>query len=253
MTKLKTLILDDEKLSRDILELLILDHCPEIEIVSKCSNASDAREIMKSKEIDLVFLDIAMPNETGFDFLKSIHNRDFSVIFITAFNKFAINAIKACAIDYILKPINFQELKTAVQKALDDYNSKCVKKNNIELERLLNELKNNSNEVSSISVLVNGEYHIINVSDITFLEASNSYCIIHMINSDQHVLTKTLKEFNNILSDNQFIRIHKSYLVNKDYIHSYNRNNGITVVLNNGRELNVSRRRQSLFLDVFNL
>jgi len=128
MTKLKTLILDDEKLSRDILELLILDHCPEIEIVSKCSNASDAREIMMSKEIDLVFLDIAMPNETGFDFLKSIHNRGFSVIFITAFNKFALNAIKACAIDYILKPINFQELKTAVQKALVDYNSKCVKK-----------------------------------------------------------------------------------------------------------------------------
>ena len=100
------LILDDEKLSRDILELLILDHCPEIEIVSKCSNASDAREIMKSKEIDLVFLDIAMPNETGFDFLKSIQNRDFSVIFITAYNQFALNAIKECALDYILKPID---------------------------------------------------------------------------------------------------------------------------------------------------
>lgn len=128
MLKLKTLILDDEKLSRDILRLLILKHCPEIDIVSLCSNASDAREILESNEINLIFLDISMPNENGFDFLKSIHKRDFSVIFITAYNKFALNAIKESAIDYILKPINFIELKTAVKKALDDYKTKCVTK-----------------------------------------------------------------------------------------------------------------------------
>jgi len=253
MLKLKTLILDDEKLSRDILKLLILKHCPEIDIVSLCSNASDAREILESNEINLIFLDISMPNENGFDFLKSIHKRDFSVIFITAYNKFALNAIKESAIDYILKPINFIELKTAVKKALDDYKTKCVTKKNIELERLLKQVKKNSNEITNISVLVNGEYQIIHVSDISYLEALNSYCVIHMINNDEHVITKTLKEFNNILSDEKFIRIHKSYLVNKDCISSYNRNNGITVVLKDGRELSVSRRKQSSFLDTFNL
>ena len=253
MLKLKTLILDDEKLSRDILELLLINHCPEIEIVSICSNASDAREILESKEINLIFLDISMPNENGFDFLKSIHKRDFSVVFITAYNKYALNAIKESAIDYILKPINFIELKTAVKKALDDHKSRCVTKKNIELERLLSQVNKNSNEITNISVLVNGEYQIINVSDISFLEALNSYCVIHMNNNDEHIITKTLKEFNNILSNEKFIRIHKSYLVNKDNICSYNRNHGITVVLNNGCELSVSRRRQSSFSDAFNL
>ncbi|PDH47927.1 MAG: DNA-binding response regulator [Bacteroidetes bacterium MED-G21] len=250
--KLKTLILDDEKFSRDILEILINEHCPEIEIVGKCSSAADARDLMKLNEINLVFLDIEMPNETGFDFLNSIPNRDFSVIFITAYNQFALNAIKESALDYILKPINFEELKTSVSKAVDDYNFKCIEQKNIELEELLNQVKNNSNEISSISVLVNGDYRLLNISDINFLEASNSYCIIHMINNDEHVITKTLKEFNNILSKDQFIRIHKSYLVNKYEIHSYSRNNGITIVLNNGRKLNVSRRRQSVFFDAIN-
>lgn len=128
-----------------------------------------------------------------------------------------------------------------------------LQKKNIELERLLKQVKKNSNEITNISVLVNGEYQIIHVSDISYLEALNSYCVIHMINNDEHVITKTLKEFNNILSDEKFIRIHKSYLVNKDCISSYNRNNGITVVLKDGRELSVSRRKQSSFLDTFNL
>lgn len=248
--KLNTLIIDDEKLSRDILEILILEHCPEINIISKCSSAREARLLIETKKIDLVFLDIAMPIENGFDFLDSIPNRKFSVIFITAYNQFALNAIKANALDYILKPIDFNELKLSVKKAMYAF-SNSIKDLNI--DNILNQVKANSRNVSNLSVLVNGEYRIINVLDINFFEASNNYSVVHMINNDQHVITKTLKEFNKILSEDQFIRIHKSYLVNKDAIHSYTRDNGISVVLNNGRRLPVSRRKQSKFLDIFKL
>ena len=257
MEQLKTLIIDDEKLNRDILEILISKHCPEIYVVAKCHSASDARLKLESNEIDLIFLDIAMPNETGFEFLESIQERNFSVIFITAYNQFALNAIKANALDYILKPIHFEELKLAVSKAvlthkLKQENKLQIPHSNVNLENLIGQINSNTNKITSLSVLTNGEYKIINIDDICYFEASNNYCVIHMVNKEEFIVSKTLKEFNEILTENNFLRIHKSFLVKKDAIVSYNRDNGITIELNNGKHLPVSRRKQALFLDEFN-
>jgi len=257
MEKLSALIVDDEKLNRDILEILILKHCPEIHLVGKCHSAADARSKLESNEINLLFLDIAMPNETGFELLESIEKRDFSVIFITAYNQFALNAIKANALDYILKPINFEELKIAVNKAVMTHRLKIqngvqTTPHNENLNNLIGQINNNSNQITSLSVPTKGGYKIINLENISYFEASNNYCIIYMVDQEEFIVSKTLKEFNEILADNNFIRIHKTFLVNKDSIVGYIRENGITIELKNEKHLPVSRRRQGFFLDEFN-
>ena len=256
MEKLRALIVDDEKLNRDILEILISKHCPEVYLVAKCYSAADARLVLESSQIDLVFLDIAMPNETGFEFLESIEERNFSVIFITAYNQFALKAIKANALDYILKPINFQELKIAVNKAVSAHKLKYQNglqriQENQNLDNLIGQINNNSNQITSLTIPTKGGYKIINLEDVSYFEASNNYCIIYMINQEEFIVSKTLKEFNDILGRTRFIRIHKTFLVNKDSIVGYIRDNGITVELKNGKSLPVSRRRQSLFLEEF--
>jgi len=256
MKKLRALIVDDEKLNRDILEILISKHCPEVEVIAKSNSAEDARLKLASYNIDILFLDIAMPNETGFEFLESIPTRQFSIIFITAYNQFAIKAIKANALDYILKPIDPDELKMAVDKAVLIQGSKSITSNaentlNDNVDNLIGEI--NTNQITSLSLPLKYGYKIVKIVEVNYLEASNNYCVIHMINRDEFVVSKTLKEFNEILDDNGFVRVHKSYLVNKDHISAYNRKEGMSIELKNGVVLPVSRRRESIFLNEFYL
>tara|TARA_B110000438_G_scaffold149789_1_gene144116 strand:+ start:333 stop:1109 length:777 start_codon:yes stop_codon:yes gene_type:complete len=258
MKKLRALIVDDEKLNRDILEILISKHCPELEVIAKSNSADDARLKIASNTIDILFLDIAMPNETGLELLVSIPNRRFSVIFITAYNQFAIKAIKANALDYILKPIDPEELKMAVDKAVLIQGSKSITSTientlNDNIDNLIGEINKNTNQITSLSFPLKNGYKIVKIVEVNYFEASNNYSIIHMVNREELVVSKSLKEFNEILDDNGFIRIHKSYLVNRDQISTYNRNDGMSIELNNGITLPVSRRRQSIFLDEFNL
>ena len=257
MKKLRALIVDDEKLNRDILEILISKHCPKVEVIAKSNSADDARLKIASNNVDILFLDIAMPNETGFELLESIPTRQFSVIFITAYNQFAIKAIKANALDYILKPIDPEELKMAVDKAVLIQGSKSITSNienslNDNIDNLIGEINKNTNQITSLSLPLKNGYKIVKTIDVNYFEASNNYSIIHMVNRDEFVVSKTLKEFNEILDDNGFLRIHKSYLVNKDHISAYNRLEGMSIELKNGVVLPVSRRRQSIFLDEFN-
>jgi len=258
MKKLRALIVDDEKLNRDILEMLISKHCPKVEVIARSNSADDARLKIAANNIDILFLDIAMPNESGFELLETIPKRQFSVIFITAYNQFAIKAIKANALDYILKPIDTEELKMAVDKAVLIQGSKSITSNNDNtfnnnIDNLIGEINNNTNQITSLSLPLKHGYKIVKIVDVNYFEASNNYCVIHMVNREEFVVSKTLKEFNEILDDNVFIRVHKSYLVNRSQIAAYNRSDGMAIELKNGQVLPVSRRRQSIFLDKFNL
>lgn len=257
MKKLRALIVDDEKLNRDILEVLVSRHCPEIEVVAKSPSAADARIQLQTNIIDLLFLDIAMPNESGFELLESIEKRDFSVIFITAYNHFAIKAIKASALDYLLKPIDIEELKTAISKAValhldkgDSKETSGLYDDNI--NSLIEQVHNGKEQITRISLPIKNGYKILELDQILYLEASNNYCILHLSSNEEFIISKTLKEYNDILEDNGFIRVHKSYLVNVSAISGYNRKDGMSIELTNGVEIPVSRRRQSLFLEVYN-
>lgn len=256
MQKLKAIIVDDEKLNRDILEILLSKHCPEIQIIAKNKSAEEARIQLNNTKVDIVFLDIAMPNENGFEFLDSLPKRDFLVIFITAYNQFAIKAIKANALDYILKPIDPEELKMAVSKAVMINKTKTSSVESVEfstnnITNLIQDI--NNQKISTISFSSKNGLKVVNRNSILFIEASNNYSLIHLVNDEEYVVSKTLKEFDQILTGEGFIRTHKSYLVNKSQILNYCIDDGYTIRMKNGKILPVSRRRQAYLIEELNI
>jgi len=257
MNKLDAIIVDDEKLNRDILEVLVDKHCPEVNIIGKASSAQSARKILNDHNVDIMFLDIAMPRENGFDLLESINEKSFSVVFITAYNHFAIRAIRANALDYILKPIDVEELKESVHKALQIQQRKKVnnliyKGYNDNLDSLIREVNDEEELIRRISLPHKNGYSIYDLDDILYIEASNNYSIFYLKNAEEIIVAKTLKEYDEVLADSNFIRIHKSYLINLNGVLRFHRDDGITIEMKNGSILPVSRRRQSYFLERFN-
>ena len=246
MDCLRSLIVDDDKLSRDLIELLIEKFCPEISILAKCHSTEQAKAKLESNEIDLLFLDVEMSNQTGFDLLECFPERNFQVIFITAYDEYAFRAFKVNAIDYLLKPLSKDKFIASVQKAVDIHGHKI----NDSIENPNLELENNFNGLDAF--LLSGHRGAVKLKyeNICYLEASNNYSIIYMKDGSEFVASKTLKDFESLLN-HEFLRVHKSYLVNKHCILSYHRSNGIQIQLESGAFVPVSRRKQGLFLNQY--
>lgn len=248
MKDLKTLIVDDDSINRRLIENLLTKFCPQINIVAKCKSAKEARYQLEKNDIDLMFLDVKMPSENGFDLITSVSNRNFEVIFITAYNQYALDALKIDALDYLLKPVDYKELIIAVTKASKATEKRKKKKSNSEIQRSSKQL----NTDNSVIILPTKDgANIIKTDDILYIEASGNYCLIFTKNDSEFIASKTLKDFDELLKGNIFIRIHKSYLVNKQSVTSYIRSNGIKVKLVNGKLLPVSRRKQALFFSTY--
>lgn len=245
MKKIDALIVDDEILNRKTLELLLKENCPDIGTILLANSASQAREILKEHPIDLIFLDIAMPKESGFDFLKSLTKIDFSIIFTTAYSQYGIKAIKANALDYILKPISPIELIEAVEKAKKLFS---LKNREQPVNNLINQIDNPNELITNITIPTSDGYKLIQLKNIVYFEASNNYTHINVDNCEQYIIAKTLKEIDEYLSDvKYFLRVHKSYIVNMEKVEGYNRDDGINLTLCCGNQLPVSRRRQADF------
>ena len=228
------IIIEDEEVSRDIIKNYVEKYCTDLTYLGEASNIQDGQKLIEKHNPDLVFLDIEMPYGNGFDLLENLSDINFEVIFITAYNQFAIKAIKANALDYILKPIDPIELKMAVDKAVLIQCSKARSREfkdtiNDSLNNLIGEIRNNTNQITSLSLPLKNGSRIVQIDEVNYFEASNNYCVIHMINRDEFVISKTLKEYEEILGDNRFIRIHKSFLVNRDQISAYNRKDGMSI------------------------
>lgn len=243
-----TIIIDDEANARDNLKLIIEDFCPEINIVGEAGSAKEARELIAEHQPGLLFLDINMPNEDGFELLESIDDKNFSVIFITAHNQFALKALKAGAIDYLEKPIDIEELQTAVSKiAQTDKNSGNVDYQMI--KRLLNEYKND-NKSDIIAVPTLSGYEIIKVEDIIHLEADESYTKIFLTNGKKCTSSMTIARYEKVLDQNIFYRIHKSHIINTRYhLKEFNRHDGNVVIMDTGEAIPVARRKLSGFIN----
>ncbi len=246
MKNINVIIVDDEKLIRLNLYKMLAKYCPYISHIHMAQSAEKAREILINQTIDIMFLDIAMPKESGFELLKSLKKINFSIVFISAYNHYGIKAIKANALDYILKPIDTQELITAVKKAI----KQIVVVNKIEnVNNLINQLENPQSEQEFLTIPFRGKYLKIKTSNITYFKASNNYCLIYLEGNKSHVVTKTLKEIGNILSESKcFLRIHKSYLVNMNKVRSFYKENGLYVCLVSDVKLPISRRKQHQFM-----
>lgn len=234
---IKTIIIDDEKKAIDNLKILLTEFCKDIEIVGTASSIKDGLTIITSKKPDLVFLDVEMPYGTGFDLISQLNVIDFQVIFVTAYNQYALQAIKVNALDYILKPIDIDELKKAVEKI--ELN---VKEDN-RLDSLITSLKDSSSP-SKIALADDGGYTMVNIDNIIRCEASINYTVFHIENSKSITVSKTLKDFEEILPKEKFVRVHQSHLVNLDKILKYYKTDGGYVLMSDNQTVTVSRRKR---------
>jgi two-component system LytT family response regulator len=245
---LKSIIVDDELKSRESLQILLHDFCENVKVVELCQNVAEGIEAINRLKPDVVFLDIQMQRETGFDLLTRLKQIDFELIFTTAYSEYAIKAFKFSAIDYLLKPIDVPELQAAIEKVSKK------RENNISarIEHLIHNLKPASSQKFKIALPSSDGLVFVKVEEILYCEAESNYTQIHLVNGAKHLVSRTLKEYEDLLSDQDFFRIHNSYIINLNLIKNYVRGEGGYVVMTNGKSLDVSKRKKESFLSRLN-
>ncbi|MDX2172959.1 MAG: response regulator [Bacteroidota bacterium] len=241
MSKLRAILVDDEEGARDVLQNLLLRFCPNVELIAKCENLTKAIETITKEKPDLVFLDIEMPNYAGYEIVNFFKEINFEIIFVTAYDQYAIKAFEISAIDYLLKPIDIDRLKLSVERALQRRN---IQQQSQRLALLSNTLE--SKQLKNIVISDKGEQHIIAIEKIIAIEAQESYCTIYTLDK-QFVASKNLKHFETVLQSlSQFFRVHKSWLVNKNYIKHYSKSD-LTIHLSNGLTTKLSKYKKAEF------
>jgi len=243
--KLRTIIVDDEQDAVNFIDTIISEYCTDLEVVCKAYNVSEGIRCINEKKPDLVFLDVEMPNGTGFDLLASFPEKDFEVVFITAFNHYAIKAIKFSAVDYILKPINISEFIEAVARVTAK-KTKVPGQKEDNLKILLENLK--SALPSRLAIPTSEGMEYVNPKDIIRIEADRSYSWFFFSGNRKILVSKHLKEFQDLLSDRYFFRSHNSHLINLKYVRKYVRKEGGYIEMTDGSQIPVSRNRKDLFL-----
>jgi len=231
MQRYKAVIIDDEEDSRSNTRNMLEKYCPEVDIVGEADNGPDGKQKIQELKPHVVFLDINMPGMNGFEMLEGIYNRDFCVIFLTAYSEHGITAVKAGAIDYLLKPLILSELQGAVKKVVLHYESKPASSGKSEENKNL--------------VLINHSkgFTLVDFKDIVWLEANDNYTNLYLNGQKKIVASKTLKEFESILPAQDFFRVHRSALINFNYIKEYSNHEGGEVILSDGTRVQVSKAR----------
>jgi two-component system LytT family response regulator len=251
MQEIKAVIVDDEDDSRMVLRSLLSKFCKNVLIVGEADNPDAAYLTVQATKPDLVFLDIQMPLSSGFDLLKRFQAIPFEVIFVTSYDKYAINAIKFSALDYLLKPVEVTDLKVAVERAT----AKRYKEQqaNLQVSNLMNLLKSAADD-KEIAVHYNESVHLVKIASIILIEADGRYCNLHTESSGKHTMAKTLKEFELLLAGNEsFVRINKSCLINKRFITRYSKQAPFEIELAGGKLIEISRRKRQEVIQLLNL
>ncbi len=239
------IIVDDEHKSRESLKALIEGFCENITVSAVCQDGAEALEAIEMFKPDVVFMDIQLQRETGFDILDKLNKIDFEIIFTTAYSEFAIKAFKFSAIDYLLKPIDINDLR----KAVDKVQKRMVGNISARMQQLAKNLKGNSYKHFKLALPTHEGLVFINVDEIIYCEASGNYTNIFMNDGKKYVISRTLKEYEDLLDEQDFFRIHNSYLINLNAIKRYIRGEGGQVVMTNDKFLDVSKLKKKSFLE----
>ncbi|MBN8698560.1 MAG: response regulator transcription factor [Chitinophagales bacterium] len=243
---LKTVIVDDDFRDRDILKQLLERYCPdEVEVAGSASNVAEAFLLIAEKKPGLVFLDIELGSESGFDLLKKFTQYPFRVIFATAHDQYAIQAIKFNALDYLLKPIEIAELVNAVQKVKESGHLSL----DAELKNLVENLAHPHHKSNRVAIPVSNGYKMISVESILFCEAKKEYTYIHCRDQPTICSSVNLGEYEMLLANYSFCRVHHSFLVNKEHVKQYNKGEGGELLLENNMTIPVSRRKKQEVLE----
>lgn len=243
---IKAVIIDDEIAIQEMNSRLLSDYFPEIELVGLADSIKSGVELITRQNPDLVLLDIELTDGTGFQLLQKLQPYNFKVVFITGFDSFAIKAIKFSAIDYILKPVNETEFQQAVQRAVELINKN--ENTQPQVEVLMNSFKKEFKN-KKLVLRTSESLHIINISDIYFCKSDNSYTTFFIRGQKPVIVSKSIKEYEELLSAYNFIRPHQSYLVNMDAIACIDKTDGGFIILNDKTEIPLSKRRKQAVMD----
>lgn len=241
------ILIDDEKNALEMLEWMLQKHCPEIEILALCESPLVGLEKIKSLQPDVIFLDIEMPQLNGFDLLERLGRHNSNVIFTTAYNQFAIKAFKVCAVDYLLKPVDPEDLKAAVQK-VHTHKSKVSTE---QLDMLLSYMKPEKSRSRRIALTASDHLVFVETDKIMYCESDSNYTIFFLSDGQKIIVSKTLKDVEEILEGSDFFRIHASYLINMKHVTKFTRGDGGYVVMSNNQHITVSRKKKDDFFDLF--
>ena len=242
---LNAILVDDEESSLSSLREKILRHCPQVNIIAACGSAQSAIEKIDTLQPDLIFLDIEMPVMNGFLMLQQLQFKDFELIFTTAYGHYAIKAIRFSALDYLMKPIDIEELKEAVKKAEDKKEHKNTRQ---QIGLLLENMLPKKSTYQRIAIPTAEGLQFIKLNEIIYLEANVNYTSFFLTGPEKYLASRTMKDFEEMLPADIFVRIHHSYIINKNFAEKYIRGEGGQVVLSNGVVLDVAKRKKAEFL-----
>lgn len=240
----KVLIIDDENRTRSLIAKMIDSFGLDVEAIPDGENVQSGIKAIEKHNPDIVFLDIQMPDGTGFDVIRSIENKNFEVIFITAHEEFAIKAIKFSALDYLLKPVDAGELKAALEKAIVTVDNKTARDGS-QFEALNSNIQ--KSEKRRLVLKTQESVHVVDLDEIIRCEADRNYTSFFLRDSKKILVSKTLKEYETLLSGYNFLRVQQSHLINIDFVDRYDKKNGGAVVMKDGSEVPLSPAKRDVF------
>ncbi len=246
---IKAIIIEDEQKSRELLAMLVEKNCPQLQLVAVAKNVKEGVEMINTLNPDLVFLDISMPDGTGFDLLEQVQGKKFEIIFSTATDKHALKAIKYSACDYLLKPIDIDELKAAVDKVALKRNATPSMDN---LQFLIQQFKKADDNYQKITLPTGNAYEIVAIKDIIRCEADASYTHFFLVGGKKLMVSASLKHYEDLLPENDFIRVHHQHLINMSHVSRFLKQDGGYAVMSDGTKIEISRRKKDAFMERLN-
>lgn len=240
---MRAVIVEDEMHSRETLRNLLEEFCKDVEVAGLAGTVNDAVEVIRKVKPDIIFLDIELQSGTGFDVLAQVSDLAFDVVFTTAYEHYAIRAIKFSSLDYLLKPIDLEELQLAISKARTHQNESAQKQ---QLEVLLSNLGGKG--MRKICLATADRLEFVNVREIVMCEANGSYTNVYLRENRKILVSKHLKEYETLLGDENFMRVHNSYLINLDEVRQFVKSEGGYILMNDNRQVSISPKRRDEFL-----
>src|SRR5215831_14934908 len=245
---IQAVIIDDEPNNVNTLQQLLTKYCPQVKICGVADGISTGHQIIANTSPDVVFLDIEMPHGNAFELLNTLSPINFEIIFVTAFDNYAVNAIKYSALDYLLKPVNIKELQSAVRKAEQKLQTKDIAK---KIDTLLYNLSVRKPSLQRVALPTSDGFIFVKIEDIMWLEAKSSYTLLFLTNNQKVIISKSLKEFEDFLPGENFSRVHQSFVINHHFVKKYHRGRGGHIEMVDGTLIEVSIRKKDEFLAKF--
>lgn len=242
---IKAIIIDDEEDGREGLRISLSKYCPEVQLVRICSSPDEGIKAINETNPNLVFLDVQMPGMSGFDVLHAVPKAVFEVIFVSAYDQYAIKAIKFSALDYLLKPIDMDELVHAIKKVRERLS---MQKTTFGFQSVLSNIQQQSGKIQRLAVPTWEGIDFFNTEEIIFCQAEGTYTTIYLTDKTKTLISKNLKEFENMLIESGFCRVHNSHLINIVHVLKYIKGEGGYVIMTNGHKVDISRRKKEEFI-----